>query len=943
MLNQVAKSNHQNRWIWTIVACVVATGINFVPLSLVSGSELILGNVIASAVNLLLGLKAALFTSLIASSVAYFNWGNLWILAPFLLEQIAIQWAVKHGKNVIVTAMCYWVFLGVPIVTFEYFVFTDYLLQTKIAIVFKYFVSGFINVSLGYLLALVISRYSRIGPKYQFKFSQFLTLTVFFSISIPVLLNGFYWLKATQEATLKQVVNELQSQSTDVMTRVQSYVNSTADQVNLLATQHRAGDSEEQIENRLASLSTINPGILTMLVTDGEGKIRHTYPASLLAKISNDREVYSVAQRKYFYVVKETSESFVSDVFQGRAFGSDMIVALSSPIIEDNKFVGIYEASLDLGFFNNLEQDATHKNHSWLIVDNNNKVIFASELSNYQHKQDLSNQPIIRHIIKPEAYYFIDQYGDYNIAQQQQIKDFGWRVISLLPRQLYEQKIVNLVVLSVVIIALVILVFVAVASSLAGVLSRPLTELSDNIHNASQNGEFDKLELAIASSPIAEIQQLSPALEKFSQTLAVTLTDFNREAAKADSALQQLEILNNDLSFIVAQRTKELEGALKKAELASNAKSEFLANMSHEIRTPLNGVIGTLQVMERDGVGEKSSELLSRVLFSARSLLTIINDILDYSKIEANMMTLEKVDFSIEFLVDSVRHDVSALANKKGVEFFVEINSQSDVNWCGDPFRIRQILLNLTTNGVKFTDHGEVSLSVQTVPYQDALGLNFVVKDSGLGMTQQQTQGLFERFTQADTSTTRKYGGTGLGMAITKQLVELMEGEISVKSELGKGTEFTVVVPVTKSEQIGNDLLEDIPSKDFTPDYSDLNILVAEDNEINQVVICSMLEPTKANITIANNGVKAVAEYKRQLPDIILMDIQMPEMDGVQACATIRKMDTSIPVVALTANVNTDDIIKFKQTGFNEHIGKPVDMPTLFSTISQLVKQHSFE
>lgn len=925
-------------WSLTSLFCCLATVINFFPFSLISGSELILGNVIATTANILLGLRAALITSLIASSVAYFHWENLWILVPFLLEQVAIHQAMKRRYNVIFVSLGYWVILGLPIVAFEYFVFTDYLLQTKIAIIFKYFLSGFINVTFGYLLALLLSRHWRLRRGYRFKFSQFITMTVFFSMAISVLPNGFYWLKATQQAKLEQFQNELQWQASNVALSLSTYITSTANQVQLLAAQYSNQDSSKQVTQRLSTLASINQGILTMLVADRDGRITHTYPFDLLNKLETENPQMSVVQRKYFTQARDTQNSVISDVFQGKGFGSDPLVALSSPVYDGDEFSGIYEASLDLSYFKSLVPAMNNDQESILVIDNNNKVIFAAGDNDYHYQQDLSAKPMIEYLNQSEEYYFVNYNGIYYIAQQHPVLDVGWRVVSLLPRNIYEQQLVNLVILSVCLIALFLVVFVLVAASISEVLSRPLTELSNNIQTVSQSGQFDKLDLTVTSSPIIEIQQLTPALQKFSQTLAGTLSDYNREAIKAKAATQQLEALNNDLSSIVAHRTEQLQGALEKAESANIAKSEFLANMSHEIRTPLNGVIGTLQVMKCEITDDNQQKHISQVLFSARSLLTIINDILDYSKIEANMMALERVDFEVDYILESIRSDMRVLSNSKSIEFEVVFEDKDHSHWCGDPHRIRQILLNLVSNSVKFTEQGKIIMKAQRVSYQQGHGLQFTVQDTGVGMTQEQLASLFERFTQADTSTTRKYGGTGLGMAITKQLVELMQGHISVTSEVNKGTEFTVILPVTEStiEDIVDQKLP-ISDTQLPPDLSGKTILLAEDNEINQIVICNMLEPTNANIVIANNGLEAVHLFKCDCPDIVLMDIQMPEMDGIEAHAEIRRCNSAVPVVAITANVNANDIDNFKQLGFDEHIGKPIEMSLLFIVLGKFV------
>lgn len=388
---------------------------------------------------------------------------------------------------------------------------------------------------------------------------------------------------------------------------------------------------------------------------------------------------------------------------------------------------------------------------------------------------------------------------------------------------------------------------------------------------------------------------------------------------------------------------KALKIATEKANAANTAKSEFLANMSHEIRTPLNGIMGTLQILKQHLQKRENLDIVHKALFSASSLLTILNDILDYSKIEANMLSLEHVDFSMQQVVDSVVSDLLPTATEKNITLVCDIENNFHDTWQGDPVRIRQILLNLLSNAVKFTEQGNVSLHVS----QKEVGelktiaergeIQIVVSDSGIGMSEQACSALFERFTQADNSTTRKFGGTGLGMAITKNLVELMGGKICVNSELDVGTTFIVTIPLSKADKQMPQ--EQVADEQELPDLSQYVILVAEDNKINQTIIKTMLKATNAKVYIAEDGEKAVAMFNEIKPDIVLMDIHMPVMDGIEACRIIKQQTEQKPIIALTANVMKEDIERYKNTGFNDHVGKPIDMKILFFMLTKHLKQ----
>jgi PAS domain S-box-containing protein len=391
--------------------------------------------------------------------------------------------------------------------------------------------------------------------------------------------------------------------------------------------------------------------------------------------------------------------------------------------------------------------------------------------------------------------------------------------------------------------------------------------------------------------------------------------------------------VNYDISEKVNALATLVE-AKKEAERAVKAKSDFLANMSHEIRTPMNAILGGLQLLKNAELDQDLRTILDNASFSAKSLLTIINDILDYSKIESNKLELEHAPFSINEILDSVKYDLDAQISNKGIEFLVSVDRDFVDGWLGDLVRVKQILLNLASNAVKFTEKGSVEIKVCEITYngQQAVSLNVV--DSGIGMSEEEQGRIFERFSQADTSTTRKYGGTGLGMSITISLIKLMGGELRLISELNKGTDIQVVLPL-QQEAIDK---KHKKTKSLTaPNLSSLAILIAEDNKINQVLIQSILKPTNANLTIVEDGQQAVDAIKKDKFNLVLMDIHMPNMDGTEAQLLIKELNPKLPVIALTANVMANDIDHYLKQGFVAHVGKPIDMNNLYGVLNQFV------
>ena len=415
---------------------------------------------------------------------------------------------------------------------------------------------------------------------------------------------------------------------------------------------------------------------------------------------------------------------------------------------------------------------------------------------------------------------------------------------------------------------------------------------------------------------------------------------FNRMIEALVASQEEIRLHRELLEERIRHRTEALERAMHGALAASQAKSEFLANMSHELRTPMNGLLGMLDLALDGSMGAEQKDQLETAQRCAYSLLALLNDILDLSKIEAGKMLLEKIPFEASALVEDCVKSQASKAIQKKIDLRFEAGPDPRPNLMGDPLRVRQIVANLLSNAIKFTDQGSVRVKLDIVPRPDGrCDMVIAVSDTGPGIPSDKLESIFEKFTQADGSITRKYGGTGLGLAITRRLVDMHGGNVRVESQLGRGSTFWVTIPcevapvaVHATPSIGNETGLDAAR---TP--AGARLLLAEDNLVNQKVVMAILKKKGYRIDVANDGREALEKLNAEKYDLVLMDVQMPLLDGLETTRLIRRDGRwdRLPVIAMTAHAMNGDRERCLQSGMNAYISKPVQPAHLIATVKR--------
>ncbi|RRS07972.1 response regulator [Pseudoalteromonas sp. J010] len=911
--------NQKQALILTIALGVLGGLANLLPIWFLDSSEFLFGQLFVLFVLLLCGWRYAVIAVAVGASFLFYRWGHCWPSLVFLLEVLWLQFVcARFGKPFFVRGLAFWFLFGLPIL----FIFGYFTLELPLLVIFtalaKYLINAGICLAVVDLLSFFFTR-----SKWQgMPLNQILNSTVNLVIVLVVLTTTIVLTNNYYQRIEKEINTQLEAASQSITAQIDDYLDAYRRAMVISASDVALGIDKAYVIERL--LNTYS-NFRTAIVTDAEANVTHFYPRHFADMMQGVKA--NVSDRDYFTYAIDNPSGYVSGIFQGRGFDEAPIVAISAPIYKEGVFNGIVEGSLIFGSFERFIPKILAQDANLVVIDKNKRVVFSSLMTEFK-TLDMPSGDVLSALFDTQAAVYSGSTGQLLFKQAAVSTQYEWSVITLLDRK-YLNFVAAEAWLYAAGLALVIILFSSVfVRQLTRLLVRPIVTLSRDIRAYEPSALIENS--ATSDSSFLEIVELQQQFNQLAFKLTLSFTKQNQARIENERLNSKLTDFNRELEQQVTEKTVELTKALEDANAASKSKSRFLANMSHEIRTPLNGIIGMADnLLREESLTVDTREQLTIIAQSAKNLMLILNDILDYSKIEAGALKIERRAIDVHKMLDSLV-GVFKLANVKlGVAFRYEKDPRLPRYLLLDELRVTQIINNLLNNAGKFTHQGHIILAVE---YRQSR-LNLSISDSGIGISQAQQEVLFQEFTQADLSTTRKFGGTGLGLAITKKLIEAMDGEITLRSELGVGSEFVVNIPAETGEKV-----EVEQQSVEVPRLNGVSILLVEDNMINQVVVGKLLEKTQCKLDKVNDGIEALSAIKAKSYTLVLMDCQMPNMDGFSCTKAIRNEPEVFGepyIIAITANAYEEDKHKCLQAGMDDFLSKPIDVNELYQKLAQ--------